>query len=263
MAKPPKETAPAPQDEAARLKAAEEAAKLKTSKSARKKAEEEDDDDDDDDDDDEDEDDDDDEELSPHVVSATETRNALKIMGRFLAPFIPAHKKGISLILVAVVIETIYNTSFPLLLKFLIDDAINADDPRMLIIILSTMFGLGVVSSIVMVWFEWLNADTGSAMIRDIRNRLFDHSQAAAGRLLPQEQDRRGAAALLGRHLAARGDDQPRHAMGRAAAVRAGCRHRHDVLPQLAAGAGGAAPFPDRHHRPALPRAEAARQATR
>ncbi len=178
MAKPPKQDAPAPQDEAARLKAAEEAAKLKTSKSARKKAEEEEDDDDDDEDDDDDDDEDDDEELSPHVVSATETRNALKIMGSFLAPFFPAHKKGISLILVAVVIETIYNTSFPLLLKYLIDDAINVDDPRMLIIILGTMFALGVVSSCVMVWFEWLNADTGSAMIRDIRNRLFDHSQA-------------------------------------------------------------------------------------
>jgi ATP-binding cassette subfamily B protein len=180
MAKTPKETAPVDEDEAARRKAAAEAAKLKTSKAASKKEEEEDEDDEDEDEDDEDEDedDDDDEELSPHLVSATETRNALKIMGNFLAPFIPAHKKGITLILVAVVIETIYNTSFPLLLKYLIDDAINADDPRMLVIILGTMFGLGVVSSIVMVWFEWLNADTGSAMIRDIRNRLFDHSQA-------------------------------------------------------------------------------------
>ncbi len=176
MAKTPKQDAPAPQDEAARLKAAEEAEKLKTSKSARKKAEEDDDDDDEDEDDEDDE--DDDEEISPHVVSATETRNALKIMGQFLAPFFPAHKKGISLILIAVVIETIYNTSFPLLLKFpdrrrhQCRRSAHADHhPR-------TMFALGVVSSIVMVWFEWLNADTGSAMIRDIRNRLFDHSQA-------------------------------------------------------------------------------------
>jgi ATP-binding cassette, subfamily B, bacterial len=177
MAKTPKkpadETAPAKDDaETLRRSKAEEAARAKAAAKAKAKEEE------DDDEDDEDEEDDEEEELSPHVVSADQTRNALKIMGRFLSPFFPAHKKGITLIIVAVLIETAYNTSFPLLLKFLIDDAINADDPRMLVIILSTMFALGFVSSIVMIWFEWLNADTGSSMIRDIRNRLFDHSQA-------------------------------------------------------------------------------------
>ncbi len=175
MAKTPKETTAAEavsndEAEAKRREKADATAKLKAKKEAAKKAEEE-------DDEDEEEEEDEQEELSPHVVSASETRNAFKIMGSFLRPFFPAHKKGITLILIAVVIETIYNTSFPLLLKFLIDDAINADDPRMLVIILSTMFGLGVVSSCVMIWFEWLNADTGSSMIRDIRNRLFDHSQ--------------------------------------------------------------------------------------
>jgi ATP-binding cassette, subfamily B, bacterial len=180
MAKTPKTTdsaadAAKPEDEIARLKAGAEQAKKKPAKAAAKKAEEEEDDEDEDEDD---EDEDDEVELSPHVVSANQTRNALKIMGTFLKPFVPAHKKGITLIIIAVIIETIYNTSFPLLLKFLIDDAINADDPHMLIVILGTMFALGVVSSCVMIWFEWLNADTGSSMIRDIRNKLFDHSQA-------------------------------------------------------------------------------------
>jgi ATP-binding cassette, subfamily B, bacterial len=172
MAKKPVETA-APVEgavkedaEVARRRKAEEKARAK----AKAKAEEE-------DDDDEDEEDEDEEEISPHVVSADQTRNALKIMAQFLRPFFPAHKRGIKLIIVAVLLETAYNTSFPLLLKFLIDDAINADDPRMLVIILSTMFALGFFSSIVMIWFEWLNADTGSAMIRDIRTRIFDHSQ--------------------------------------------------------------------------------------
>jgi len=162
---------PASADATALRTAAEEAKKKPVRAAARKPVEEEEDDDEDE------EDDDDEEEISPHIVSANQTRNALKIMWTFLRPFFPAHKKGITLIIIAVVIETIYNTSFPLLLKYLIDDAINADDPRMLIIILSTMFGMGVVSSCVMIWFEWLNADTGSAIIRDIRNRLFDHSQ--------------------------------------------------------------------------------------
>jgi len=162
---------PASADATALRTAAEEAKKKPVRAAARKPVEEEEDDDEDE------EDDDDEEEISPHIVSANQTRNALKIMWTFLRPFFPAHKKGITLIIIAVVIETIYNTSFPLLLKYLIDDAITVDDPQMLIIILSTMFGMGVVSSCVMIWFEWLNADTGSAIIRDIRNRLFDHSQ--------------------------------------------------------------------------------------
>ena len=168
MAKTPEKSTDISEDETKRRLATEESSKKKTSKASAKKVEEEEEDDDDDDDE---------EDEIQQPVSAMETRNAIKIMGNFLSPFFPAHKKGIKLIFVAIIIETIYNTSFPLLLKFLIDDAINADDGRMLVIILGSMFGLGVVSSIVMIWFEWLNADTGSAMIRDIRNKLFDHSQ--------------------------------------------------------------------------------------
>jgi ATP-binding cassette, subfamily B, bacterial len=167
MAKKPAETAKDSDTEAKRrLKAEEEAAR-------KAKAAEEDDDEDDEDEDEEDDEDD----RAPHVLNAAETRNALKITYNFLRPFFPAHKKGIKLIFFTIFIETLYNTSFPLLLKVLIDDAINVDDPGMLIKVLATMFALGVVSSCVMVWFEWLNANTGSALIRDIRTKLFDHAQ--------------------------------------------------------------------------------------
>jgi uncharacterized membrane protein YdbT with pleckstrin-like domain len=153
MAKTPKE-AVAEDDEAARRRKADAEAKAKAAK--KKKEEEEDDDEDDEEDDDEED------ERAPHVLNANETRNALKITWQFLKPYLPAHRKGIRLIMVAILIETIYNTSFPLLLKVLIDDAINADNPQMLIYVLSTMFALGFVSSIVMIWFEWLNATSGT-----------------------------------------------------------------------------------------------------
>jgi ATP-binding cassette, subfamily B, bacterial len=111
------------------------------------------------------------------LVTADQTRNALKIMGTFLKPFLPAHKKGIGLIMIAILIETAYNTAFPLALKFLIDDAINGDNADVLFWILAIMFTLGVISSCVMVWFEWLNSHTASDIVADIRARLFDHSQ--------------------------------------------------------------------------------------
>lgn len=167
-----------PNEEKARTPiVAAEQEKLKPKKSARKAEEEEEDDEEDDDDDDEEEEDEDDEPVSPHVVSAMETREALKGMGHFLLPFLPKHKKGVGLILIAILIETAYNTAFPLALKFLIDDAINGDSAEVLFWILGTMFAMGVVSSITMVWFEWLNAKTGAAIIADIRTKLFDHAQ--------------------------------------------------------------------------------------
>jgi ATP-binding cassette, subfamily B, bacterial len=169
MAKKPKEAAAVDDEALERRRTAEAEAKAAAKKKEEEDAEE--------DDDDEEDEEDDEDERAPHVLDAQQTRNALKITWNFLKPFFPAHKKGIRLICVAILVETLYNTSFPLLLKVLIDDAINADNPQMLIYVLSAMFALGFVSSIVMIWFEWLNADTGSSMIRDIRNRLFDHAQ--------------------------------------------------------------------------------------
>jgi ATP-binding cassette, subfamily B, bacterial len=168
MAKTPKEVVLKDEEETKRLLKAEETEKLTPKKAAAKKADEEDEDD---------EEEDEEEELSPHVVSATETRNALKIMGNFLKPFLPAHKKGLYLIMVAILIETAYNTAFPLALKFLIDDAINGDNSDVLFWILVIMFTLGVISSCVMIWFEWLNSHTASDVVADIRTRIFDHSQ--------------------------------------------------------------------------------------
>jgi ATP-binding cassette, subfamily B, bacterial len=172
MSPKPTETA---EEAKKRLLAAEEEAKRKRA-AAKKKAEGDDEDDEDDEDEDEEEEDEDDE-LSPHVVSASETRNALVIMVRFLKPFLPKHKKGLGLILIAILIETAYNTAFPLALKFLIDDAIEGDSAEVLFWILGVMFVMGVVSSVVMVWFEWLNAKTGAAIISDIRTHLFAHAQ--------------------------------------------------------------------------------------
>jgi ATP-binding cassette, subfamily B, bacterial len=158
--------------------ASEEEKRRKAAEDERKRrAREAEDDDDDDDEEDDEDDDDDDDERAPHVLDYSETRNALTIMGSFLKPFVfPKHKKGALLILVAILIETAYNTAFPLALKFLIDDAINGDNGRVLVIILATMFVLGTISSITMVWFEWLNAKYGAAVIADIRTELFRHA---------------------------------------------------------------------------------------
>jgi hypothetical protein len=76
------------------------------------------------------------------------------------------------------------------------------------------------------------------------------------GRLLPQAQDGRGAAALLRRHQPDGGDDQPRHAMGCAAVLRADRGLRGHVLPELAARAHRASSRAYRHHRPENPGAQ-------
>lgn len=170
-ANPPADTpvpAAAETDEQKKLRLqAEEAERRRAAKAAE-----------DDEDDEEDEDDEDDEDdRAPHVLNAQETLFALKVMWRFLKPFAPNHRTGLIKIMIAILIETAYNTAFPLALKFLIDDAINGDDANVLFWILGIMAVMGVISSITMVWFEKVNAETGADIVFDIRTRLFEHIQ--------------------------------------------------------------------------------------
>lgn len=160
-------------DEQRKLRLAREDAERR-----RKAALEAEDDDDDEDDEDEDEDEDDeDDDRTPHVLNAAETVSAFQTLTRFLAPFLPAQRKGLVMIGIALMIETIYNTAFPLALKFLIDDAINGDDANVLMWILGTMTVLGIAASCAMIWFERVNAVVGAGIIADVRTRLFAHLQ--------------------------------------------------------------------------------------
>jgi ATP-binding cassette subfamily B protein len=71
----------------------------------------------------------------------------------------------------------LFNVIMPLSLKYLIDDALGEEDFQALYTILSVLAAAGVITSIVAVWYERWDARLASAVISDIRLRLFDHVQ--------------------------------------------------------------------------------------
>ena len=78
---------------------------------------------------------------------------------------------------VALLIETAFNSAFPLVLKFLIDDALLARSERMLFLILMVLAASGLFVSVVGVLYEWSYARVSADVLRDLRQRLFEHLQ--------------------------------------------------------------------------------------
>src|ERR1700678_4208777 len=120
-------------------------------------------------------DDEDDEELT--VYTAKEAAGALATVYGFVKPFLKNYKKLIAFVTLGVLIETLFNVIMPLSLKFLIDDALGEEDFEALIKILSVLAVAGIVTSIVAVWYERLDARLAASLISDVRTRLFEHVQ--------------------------------------------------------------------------------------
>jgi ATP-binding cassette subfamily B protein len=120
-------------------------------------------------------DDEDDEELT--VYTAREAAGALATIYGFVKPFLKNYKKLIAFVTLGVLIETLFNVIMPLSLKFLIDDALGEEDFEALIKILSVLAVAGIVTSIVAVWYERLDARLAASLISDVRTRLFEHVQ--------------------------------------------------------------------------------------
>ncbi|MGL4324237.1 MAG: ABC transporter transmembrane domain-containing protein, partial [Beijerinckiaceae bacterium] len=159
-------------------KAADKTAAAKAPAPAKEtpKPQPDDDDEDDDDDDDEDEDDEDDEDL-PVTYSAKEAIGAFATLFNFVRPYLPAHKKGLILVGIGLLVETAFNVLMPLALKYLVDEVFEEGDRSQLIWILAVLGIAGLITSIVAIWYEWQDAKVSSAITADVRKNLFDHVQ--------------------------------------------------------------------------------------
>lgn len=117
----------------------------------------------------------DDEELL--AFTAREAAGAFATLYRFTVPYLRAYRRGMLFVGIGLLVETLFNVFMPLSLKYLIDDALGEEDFHALVIILSALAAAGVVTSIVAVWYEWWDARTASAVIADVRTRMFEHIQ--------------------------------------------------------------------------------------
>jgi ATP-binding cassette subfamily B protein len=121
-------------------------------------------------------DDDDDEELV--VFTAREAAGAFATIYGFVRPYLSNYRKMVMIVVFGVLVETLFNVIMPLSLKFLIDDALGEEDFQALKVILSVLAVAGIITSIVAIWYERWDALLAASLISDIRERLFNHTQA-------------------------------------------------------------------------------------
>jgi ATP-binding cassette subfamily B protein len=105
-------------------------------------------------------------------------RGALRSVFGFLGPYYRQHRGTLLFLILCVLTETGYNVAFPLSLKYLIDDALLAQNHSALVWILIVLGALAVVISAISAFLEFLNARLAATVIRDIRHRIFFHLQS-------------------------------------------------------------------------------------
>src|ERR1700745_2182920 len=121
------------------------------------------------------EEDDEDEDLV--VFTAKEAAGALATIYGFVKPYLANYKRILAFVGLGVTVETLFNVIMPLSLKFLIDDALGEEDFQALYRILGVLATAGICTSIVAVWYERWDARLGTALISDVRARIFEHVQ--------------------------------------------------------------------------------------
>ncbi len=135
----------------------------------------EDEDDEDDDEDDEEGDDEDDD--GPVVYTAGEAAGALRGVLSFTWPHLGPHRLGIALVGLGLLVEMAFNVLMPLSLKYLLDEVFEDKDRSELIFILSVLGIAGIITSVVAIWYEWIDAKVTAAITTDVRRSLFEHIQ--------------------------------------------------------------------------------------
>src|SRR5262245_37455956 len=98
-------------------------------------------------------------------ISASVAVGAFRQVVRFFRPYVAPYRTSLLLLALGVVIETAYNTAFPLCLKYLIDEAIGEQDHEVLVWILTIMGGMWVVVFIVIMSYEYKNGRLGASLL--------------------------------------------------------------------------------------------------
>src|ERR1700730_12656034 len=101
---------------------------------------------------------------------------------RRVAQAFSPYKIQVVLVLVAILLTTLLGLVNPLLIQRVFDDAIGKGNMRLLVIFVIIMFITPVVSGIVGVGQSYLNNVIGQNVMRDFRNKLYQHLQSMSMR---------------------------------------------------------------------------------
>ncbi len=91
--------------------------------------------------------------------------------------FARPYKRQISIFLVLVVIDAVLIVALPLLFKVVIDEGIQKDNRRVVVVVALTVAGLAVVDAILTLFQRLLSSQVGEGLIYDLRTKVFSHVQ--------------------------------------------------------------------------------------
>ena len=96
---------------------------------------------------------------------------------RRVAQAFSPYKPQIVLVLAAIILTTVLGLVNPFMNQFIFDDAIGKGNAKLLIILVSIMIIMPIVTGLIGVGQTYLNNIIGQQVMRDFRNKLFEHLQ--------------------------------------------------------------------------------------
>src|SRR5437588_10831827 len=97
---------------------------------------------------------------------------------RRVAQAFSPYKFQIVLVLIAIILTTVLGLVNPFLIQFIFDDAIGKRNLSLLFIFVGIMFIMPIITGIIGVGQTYLNNVIGQQVMRDFRNKLYDHLQS-------------------------------------------------------------------------------------
>src|SRR5438270_5580790 len=97
---------------------------------------------------------------------------------RRVAQAFSPYKFQIVLVLIAIILTTVLGLVNPFLIQYIFDDAIGKRNLNLLFIFVGIMFIMPIITGIIGVGQTYLNNVIGQKVMRDFRNKLYDHLQS-------------------------------------------------------------------------------------
>jgi ATP-binding cassette subfamily B protein len=104
-------------------------------------------------------------------------RTDARTLRRVAEAFKP-YKMQIILVLIAIILTTVLGLVNPFMIQFIFDDAIGKRNLNLLVILVSIMFVMPIITGLIGVGQTYLNNIIGQQVMRDFRNKLYEHLQS-------------------------------------------------------------------------------------
>jgi ATP-binding cassette subfamily B protein len=119
-------------------------------------------------------------EVPPSRIRAAEALD----MGRFVVRFLFPHRRRVAAVVALLLIDAVFEMCFPLASRWLVDDGLIGKNGVVVAIVLGYLAVSATLGMALGILCDYLEAGVLADVVRDIRQRLFDHLQAQPWRFL-------------------------------------------------------------------------------